>query len=101
MPRRSGHRFADTDMRQAYVASRTKVRQPGPANAAASSARDDQALAGDDHPAAILPADRLDAAEARQRVARLDLDHRSQAPLDQRRAVVDAAHPPALEHGRP
>jgi hypothetical protein len=41
----------------------------------ARSPRDDQALAGDDHPAAILPAYRLDAPEARQGVARLDLDH--------------------------
>src|SRR5690242_15443366 len=61
------------------------------------SARGDQTLAGDHDPLAVLAANGLDAAEARQVVARLDLHDAADAALDQRGAVVDAAHVPAIE----
>ena len=54
------------------------------------SARDDQALAGDDHPAAILLADGIDAAEAGNGIAGIDLIE-STATFDQRTASADIA----------
>jgi len=51
------------------------------------SARDDQALAGHDHPAAILAADGVDPAEARDGIAGIHLIHASPA-FDQRAAIA-------------
>src|SRR5258706_596162 len=58
-------------------------------------ARDDEALGGHDHPAAVLAADGIDPAEARHWIAGIDLIH-AVASLDQRnggfeRAVVTGA----------
>ena len=64
------------------------------------SARDDQPLAGDDHPAAVLTADRIDAADARDGVAGIDLV-KATAALDQRAAIGDVAQHPAVDRRQP
>ncbi|QOG18148.1 hypothetical protein [Bradyrhizobium sp. SEMIA] len=56
----------------------------------ACSARDDQALAGDDHPAAVLATDRIDPAHAGNGVAGIDLIE-AVAALDQCAAIGDVA----------
>ena len=62
------------------------------------SARDDQALAGHDHPAAVLLANGVDTAETGYGIAGIDLVHAATA-LDQGAAVGDVPQYPAL-HGR-
>ena len=55
-------------------------------------ARDDQAFAGHDHPAAVLPADRVDPADARHRIAGIYLVYPpvySAPTLDQGAALGD------------
>src|SRR5437868_7012082 len=56
---------------------------------------DDQALRRDHHPTAVLTLDLLDPADARQMVARLDLDD-AVAALDERRAAIGLAQYPAV-----
>src|ERR1700682_1748092 len=58
---------------------------------ARSARRNDQALVGDDDPAAVLAPDLLDAARARRRGGPLGLDD-ALAALDQGDAVVAPAH---------
>lgn len=57
--------------------------------------RCDRPVRGDDHPVAVLPTDGVDAAEARQHVTGLDLDHAAGAALQQRNPAVDVAYGPA------
>ena len=64
------------------------------------SARDDQALAGHDHPAAVLLADGVDTAEAGNGIAGIDFVHAA-AALDQRAAVDDVAQHPAFDRRQP
>lgn len=59
-------------------------------------ARDDQALAGDDHPAAVLAADRIDAADPGDGIAGINLVEAAPA-LDQRAAIGDVAEPPTVD----
>src|SRR5262245_66601775 len=60
-----------------------------------ASARDDQTLAGDDHPAAVLLADSIDAANAGNGIAGINLEDAA-AALDQRAAISDVAQHPAF-----
>ena len=58
--------------------------------------RDDQALFGDNHPAAVLLADGIDAAEAGNVVAGIDFPG-SAAIADQRAAIADIGEGPAFD----
>ena len=58
-------------------------------------ARDDQAFAGHDHPAAVLAADGVDPAEAGHGIAGIDLED-SRPAFDQRAATGNIAQHPAF-----
>src|SRR4051812_18269701 len=64
------------------------------------SARDDQPFAGDDHPAAVLTADRIDTANPWDGVTRINLVDPT-APLDQCPPVGDVAQHPAFDRRQP
>ena len=64
------------------------------------SARDDQAPAGDDHPAAVLAANGVDPAEARDGIAGIHLIH-AMAVFDQCAAIGDVAEHPAFHRRQP
>ncbi len=72
----------------------SRLSQPG------TLPRDHQALAGDDDPAAVLLADGVDAAEARDGIAGIDFID-SLAALDQGAAMGDLAQNPALDRRQP
>ena len=83
-----------------YSASEPHVRVPGVGaireQMYCASRRDNQALAGDHDPAAVLTADRIDAAKARHGIAGIDFVDAS-PPLDQRAAIGDVAQAPAFD----
>ena len=63
-------------------------------------AGDDQALAGNHHPVAILTPDRVDAAEARYGIAGVDFVD-ALPSLDQRAAIGNVAQDPAVDRRQP
>ena len=64
------------------------------------SARDDQALAGHDHPAAVLLANGVDTAETGNGISGIDLVHAA-AALDQGAAIGDVPQHPAFDGRQP
>src|SRR5437899_5146294 len=63
-------------------------------------APDDQALAGHDHPVAVLAADRVDPAKTRNGVAGVDFVGAASI-FDQRAAIADIGQHPAFDRRRP
>src|SRR6266545_2098643 len=60
----------------------------------------DETLGGDHDPAPVLLADRVDAADAGNRVAGFDLDHAETPALDDGHSAIDVAHDPARDDRR-
>src|SRR6476660_6207727 len=74
----------------------TRPRKPTACVQARGSAREDDALAGQDLPAVVLVLDLLDTAEVRHVLAQNHLDHAG-VSLENSNSFISAAHPPAGE----